>query len=121
VASAWHSTPEEFHAALSILNAALKGKGKDPAAFPNAVDTMFMFIHRDGSKARQVAAPIIEKATRASFDGPGGHYLVGSYQECQALLERWIKAGAKQICLWPVVDPVEQIRSFGEHLLPNLR
>ncbi len=119
VASAWHSTPEEFHTALGALNSALAARGKDPAAFPNAVDTMFMFIHRDGNKARQVAAPIIEKATRQSFDSASGHYLVGSYPECQALLERWINAGAKQICLWPVVDPIGQIKSFGEHLLPN--
>jgi alkanesulfonate monooxygenase SsuD/methylene tetrahydromethanopterin reductase-like flavin-dependent oxidoreductase (luciferase family) len=120
VASARQSTPEEFHTALAILNSALTAAGKDPETFPNAVDTMFMFIDRDGERARRVAAPIIEKAVFKSFDVSSGHYLVGDYRECKALLERWIEAGAKQICVWPVADPVEQIKRFGEYVLPNL-
>jgi alkanesulfonate monooxygenase SsuD/methylene tetrahydromethanopterin reductase-like flavin-dependent oxidoreductase (luciferase family) len=120
VASAWHSTPEEFRTALETLNSALVSSGKEPAAFPNAVDTMFMFIDRGRDRARRVAAPIIERATRSPFDEPGGHYLVGDYNECRDLLRRWIEAGARQICVWPVLDPVQQIRRFGEHLLPEL-
>jgi alkanesulfonate monooxygenase SsuD/methylene tetrahydromethanopterin reductase-like flavin-dependent oxidoreductase (luciferase family) len=120
VASAWHSTPEQFRTALDTLNSVLVSAGKEPAAFPNAVDTMFMFIDRDGDRARRVAAPIIERATRSPFEEEGGHYLVGDYNECRDLLRRWMEAGAKQICVWPVLDPVQQIRRFGEHLLPEL-
>jgi alkanesulfonate monooxygenase SsuD/methylene tetrahydromethanopterin reductase-like flavin-dependent oxidoreductase (luciferase family) len=120
VASAWHSTPEQFRTALDTLNSVLVSAGKEPAAFPNAVDTMFMFIDRDGDRARRVAAPIIERATRSPFEEEGGHYLVGDYNECRDLLRRWIEAGARQICVWPVLDPVQQIRRFGEHLLPEL-
>jgi alkanesulfonate monooxygenase SsuD/methylene tetrahydromethanopterin reductase-like flavin-dependent oxidoreductase (luciferase family) len=120
VASAWHSTPEQFRTALDTLNSVLVSAGKEPAAFPNAVDTMFMFIDRDGDRARRVAAPIIERATRSPFEEEGGHYLVGDYNECRDLLRRWMEAGAKQICVWPVLDPVQQIRRLGEHLLPEL-
>jgi hypothetical protein len=102
------------------LNSALTALGKDPKTFPHAVDTMFMFIDRDGDRARRVAAPIIENTIGGPFDAGSGHYLVGDYRECKALLERWIEAGAKQICVWPVADPVEQIKRFGEHVLPNL-
>ncbi len=119
VASALHSTPEEFHDALQTLNAALLEQGKDPASFPNAVDTMFMFIDEDGNRARRVAAPIIKAASGAPFDAGSGHYLVGDYEECQALLARWVEAGAKQVCLWPVLDAAEQIRGFGAHLMPD--
>jgi alkanesulfonate monooxygenase SsuD/methylene tetrahydromethanopterin reductase-like flavin-dependent oxidoreductase (luciferase family) len=120
VASAWHSTPEQFRTALDTLNSVLVSAGKEPAAFPNAVDTMFMFIDRDGDRARRVAAPIIERATPSPFEEEGGHYLVGDYNECRDLLRRWMEAGAKQICVWPVLDPVQQIRRLGEHLLPEL-
>jgi alkanesulfonate monooxygenase SsuD/methylene tetrahydromethanopterin reductase-like flavin-dependent oxidoreductase (luciferase family) len=120
VASAWHSTPEEFHDALGILNVTLRAQGKDPATFPNAVDTMFMYIDQDGDRARRVAVPIIEKTTRGGFNASEGHYLVGDYEECKDLLRRWIDAGAKQICVWPVLDPVGQIKRFGKYLLPGL-
>src|SRR5262249_46474344 len=103
VASAMRSTPEEFHSALGILNSTLAALGKDPETFPNAVNTMFMFIDEDGDRARRVAAPIIERTTRSLFDTTRGHYLVGDYAECKSLLGRWIEAGAKQICVWPVL------------------
>ena len=120
VASAWHSSPEEFHASLEILSLALIEQGKDPGSFPNASNTMFMYIDEDRNKARQVAVPIIEKATRSPFDASGGHYLVGDYEECKELLVRWMEAGAKQICVWPLVDSVQQIRRFGEQVLTRL-
>jgi alkanesulfonate monooxygenase SsuD/methylene tetrahydromethanopterin reductase-like flavin-dependent oxidoreductase (luciferase family) len=117
VASAWHSTPEEFRVSLGLLNSALDRRGRAPESFPNAVDTMFMYIAEDGKGARDVAAPIIERATGTAFDGDSGHYLVGSYQECKALVQRWVEAGANQICVWPVMDAVDQIKRFGEHIL----
>jgi len=52
---------------LATLNSALTALGKDPETFPNAVDTMFMFIDQDGDRARQVAAPIIDRTIRGSF------------------------------------------------------
>lgn len=120
VASAWHSSPEQFHASLETLKYSLKDHGKDPDAFPNAANTMFMYIDEDGDRARRVSLPIIENATRSRVELDDGHYLVGDYGECRDLLRRWIGAGAKQICVWPVLDTVQQIRRFGEHLLPSL-
>ena len=120
VSSAWHSTPEEFSEAFANLKAALTGRGKDPGTFPNAVNTMFMYIDEDGDRARSVAVPIIEQTIRAKFEFEGGHFLVGSYQECQELLRRWMAAGAKEICVWPVTDAVDQARRFGQFLLPGL-
>jgi hypothetical protein len=40
--------------------------------------------------------------------------------ECEELLQRWVEAGAQQLCVWPVLDPVRQIRRFGEHILQNV-
>ena len=120
VASAWHSTPEEFQGALETLNNALAERGRDSASFPNAVDTMFMHVDEDGDRARATAAPIIEKATGLPFAPDSGHYVVGDYEECAQTLKRWVNAGAKQICLWPLQDPAEQISLLGRHVLPTL-
>ena len=120
VASAWHSTPGEFRAAKQTLDGALTEQGRDPAAFPNAVDTMFMYVDEDGSRARRIAGPIIEQTTRGPFDTASGHFLVGDYGECRDLLARWADAGAKEICVWPLLDPVNQIQRLGEHVLPGL-
>lgn len=120
VASALHSTPEEFGVAFQLLNATLAQRGIDPASFPHAVNTMFMYIDPDGDKARRLAGPIIEESARVPFDPDSGHYLVGDYDECQRLLSRWGAEGARQVCLWPVLDPVDQIRRFGEYVLPTV-
>ena len=120
VASALHSTPEEFGAAIELLNGALSKAGKDLDSFPHAVDTMFMYIDDDGDRARAVAGPVIEKSSGAPFDPASGHSLVGNGEECRELLARWTDAGAKQVCLWPVVDPVGQISKFGEQVISKL-
>ena len=118
VASALHSTPEEFGAAFQFLKNELTQQGMDPVSFPHAVDTMFMYADSDSARARRLAGPIIENAARVPFDASSGHYLVGDYEECAEILGRWISAGAEQICLWPILDPVEQIRRFSEHVMP---
>lgn len=120
VASALHSTPEEFGAAKELLTRALLQVGKDPDTFPHAVDTMFMYLDDDGDRARETAGPIIEKSSGTPFDPDSGHTLVGNGQECRELLARWTDAGARQVCVWPVRDPVGQISKFGEQVISKL-
>ena len=120
VASALHSTAEEFGAAKELLTGALLKAGKDPDSFPHAVDTMFMYIDEDGDRARAIAGPIIEKSSGSPFDPRSGHSIVGNGEECLELLAPWTDAGAKQVCLWPVLDPVGQIIKFGEQVISRL-
>ena len=119
VASALNSTPERYHGSRGRLDEALKERGKDPTAFSDAVDTMFTYVDPDRTRARDIAKPIIEASTWKPFEMEGEHYLVDDYDECEEILRRWIDAGARQICLWPVVNPVEQIRRLGQSLLPR--
>ena len=88
VASAWHSTPEEFRSALGTLDLALTKRGREVDSFPNAVNTMFMYVHEDGMQAKKLAVPIIERATGTSFDADSGHYLNQS-QGGNYILQRW--------------------------------
>lgn len=120
VASALHSTPEEFGAAKELLTQALLTAGKNPDTFPHAVNTMFMYIDEDGDRAREIAGPIIEKSSGVYFDPTSGHSLVGNGQECLELLARWTDAGAEQVCVWPVLDPTGQVIKFGEQVISKL-
>ena len=119
IASAWHSTPGEFSAARLILEESLREADKEPEGFPNAVDTMFMYLDDDGNRARRLAAPVVEQTTRGALDLDSGHFLVGDFSEAGAILEQWINAGAKEICVWPLLDPVAQIKQMGDKLLPD--
>ena len=120
VASALHSTPEEFGEAKGLLTRALLKANKEHDTFPHAVDTMFMYIDGDGDRARAIAGPIIEKSSGSPFDPESGHYLVGNGEDCLRLIARWIDAGAEQVCVWPVLDPVGQVRKFGEEIISRL-
>ena len=88
-------------------------------ASEDAVDTMFMYLDDDGNRARRLADPVIEQTTRGAFDPDSGHFLVGDFSEGRAILEQWINAGAKEICVWPLLDPVAQIKQMGDKLLPD--
>ena len=120
IASAMHSSPEDFAAALSMLETELRQRGKDPAEFPHAVDTMYVYADPSDSRAREIAGPIIEHTIRGPFETEAGHYIVGDYQRCQELLRRWKEAGARHIAMWAVTDDVEQVRRFAEHVLPHV-
>src|SRR5688572_32399326 len=53
LASAYNTNPDQFRISLDKLNRDLNNAGKDPARFPNALVTMFMYITEDNSKAER--------------------------------------------------------------------
>jgi alkanesulfonate monooxygenase SsuD/methylene tetrahydromethanopterin reductase-like flavin-dependent oxidoreductase (luciferase family) len=53
LASAYNTTPEAFRAAWEQLKELLAPLGKDPAAFPNALSTMWTFVTDSASEARR--------------------------------------------------------------------
>lgn len=119
IASGWHSTPEDYGAARGMLDRELRSIGKDTASFPGAVDTIYMYTDASDSRAVEAAQPIIMNTT-GSFETTTGHYIVGDYSRCRELLQMWTAQSPSHIALWPAADPVEQIRRFGEHVLPYL-
>jgi len=54
LASAYNTMPDQFAAALAKLRDQLKLFGKDPASFPNALATMFMYVTEDKSETERV-------------------------------------------------------------------
>lgn len=120
IASAWHATPEEFADGLARLKGALADQGKDPDKFPNAVNTMFFHVDTDRARAHKTMGPMVEKVTGQPYDPKSGHYLIGDPEECRELVQRWMEAGTKTVAVWPLVDPVQQTRLFGEQVIDRL-
>src|ERR671923_2468484 len=52
-----HQSPEQFAEDVQRLNAFLVQEGKDPAAFPNAVSTMALFISEDKEELARLGGP----------------------------------------------------------------
>ncbi len=117
VASGWHSTPEEYGEARKVLDRELAARGKEPGAFPGCADTIYVYVDESDNRAVEAASPII-KHTTGGFENTSGHYIVGDYARCRELLGLWKAQGPAHVALWPAANPVEQIRLFGEHVLP---
>jgi alkanesulfonate monooxygenase SsuD/methylene tetrahydromethanopterin reductase-like flavin-dependent oxidoreductase (luciferase family) len=120
IASAWHGTPESFADGLERLNSELPKHGKDPAAFPNAVNTMFIHLDSDGPRAHRKMGLRMEAITREPYEPTAGHYLVGDPGQVREGAARWRDAGARRIGVWAVEDTVEQIKRFGAEVISKM-
>jgi alkanesulfonate monooxygenase SsuD/methylene tetrahydromethanopterin reductase-like flavin-dependent oxidoreductase (luciferase family) len=119
-ASAYNTTPARFADDRARLDGHLAAAGRDPAAFPDAVATAWLFVsHRAEEVARvleDVLAPLLGRDPVVL----AGQLPVGSPEHCIDLLTAYAAAGARQILLWPVRNPVGQLELFAEAVGPHL-
>jgi alkanesulfonate monooxygenase SsuD/methylene tetrahydromethanopterin reductase-like flavin-dependent oxidoreductase (luciferase family) len=135
IASAFHSTPRNFREHKEKLAGHLYREGKDPASFPNAVSTMFMFISRDqaqldemsrggpfGGFQRDAAAagnePPPAAMQRAAADHVRQPPLVGTPEQCAERLAGFAEAGVQTFYVQPMREPRDQIQLFMEEVAP---
>jgi alkanesulfonate monooxygenase SsuD/methylene tetrahydromethanopterin reductase-like flavin-dependent oxidoreductase (luciferase family) len=118
LASAYNTTPEGFAAGWARVRELREAHGGDPAAFGNALATMW--FHVDARDARRVLdsrlAPVVhrepeELASRLAF---------GSAEEVAAKLAAFRDAGVQRMFLWPVADELEQLRRVADEVVPLL-
>ena len=112
--SALDSTPERFKQAKQRLDAFLEQEGKDPAAFPNAVSTMALYI--SDSKADLERVPRGPEHSHEPDEAPHERTMVGSSAECIEKLHRWKDSGAQALFLRPFEDGLTQMRLFVEQV-----
>jgi alkanesulfonate monooxygenase SsuD/methylene tetrahydromethanopterin reductase-like flavin-dependent oxidoreductase (luciferase family) len=119
-ASAYNTTPARFGDDRARLDGHLAAAGRDPAAFPDAVATAWLFVsHRADEVARvleDVLAPLLARDPAVL----AGQLPVGSPEHCIDLLTAYAAAGARRILLWPVRDPIGQLELFAEEVGPHL-
>jgi alkanesulfonate monooxygenase SsuD/methylene tetrahydromethanopterin reductase-like flavin-dependent oxidoreductase (luciferase family) len=117
-ASAYNTTPEAFLAARRSLSDELRGRGRDPEGFPNALVTMWTWITEDAREAervlRDVLAPLLRRDPAVLRD----QLCVGPPDRCAELLSRYARAGCRRVHLWPLGDEPRQIELAATAVLP---
>lgn len=107
-ASAYNATPDQYAEARVRLDAHLRAAGRDPDDFPDAVATTWCYV----TESRQEALDVREHVLAPALDrDPASleHLPVGSAEHCSEVLARYAEAGAREVLLWPVRDPLGQL------------
>jgi alkanesulfonate monooxygenase SsuD/methylene tetrahydromethanopterin reductase-like flavin-dependent oxidoreductase (luciferase family) len=120
LASGYNATPEAFAAAHARLADCLREHGKDPATFPNAIATMWMYITEDPSEANRVYRDVLSPMLNRPEEELRDRLLVGSAEECAHRLSAFRAAGAQAAFVWPVGAAVRQLELFMTEVVPRL-
>lgn len=121
LASAYNTTPQKFAEARSRLDGHLLAEGKDPTTYPDAIATAWMFVTTEHAQAVRLVSENL--ATLLGRD-PGellAQLPIGTPEHCVELLDAYAEAGAHQILLWPIHDPIGQLEAFSQKVRPHLR
>jgi alkanesulfonate monooxygenase SsuD/methylene tetrahydromethanopterin reductase-like flavin-dependent oxidoreductase (luciferase family) len=120
LASAYNTTPERFAAARTDLAQALEDRGRDAAAFPNALATMWTWVSKDRAEGDRVLAEVLAPILRRDPDDLRGQVCVGPAEHCAELLARYAEAGCQRVYLWPLGDEVRQLELVAGTVAPRL-
>jgi alkanesulfonate monooxygenase SsuD/methylene tetrahydromethanopterin reductase-like flavin-dependent oxidoreductase (luciferase family) len=120
LASAYNTNPERFADARSGLDEHLVAAGRDPATFPDAVATAWLYVTHESDDADDVLERVLAPLLGRDPDGLAAQLPVGSPEHCIGLLTAYAAAGARRILLWPVHDPLRQLELVAEEVRPHL-
>jgi alkanesulfonate monooxygenase SsuD/methylene tetrahydromethanopterin reductase-like flavin-dependent oxidoreductase (luciferase family) len=120
LASAYNTTPERFAAARTDLAQALEDRGRDAAAFPNALATMWTWVSKDRAEGDRVLAEVLAPILRRDPDDLRGQVCVGPAEHCAELLARYAEAGCQRVYLWPLGDEVRELELVAGTVAPRL-
>jgi alkanesulfonate monooxygenase SsuD/methylene tetrahydromethanopterin reductase-like flavin-dependent oxidoreductase (luciferase family) len=120
LASAYNTDPVRFAADRRRLDRHLEAAGRDPAAFPDLIATAWCYVSDDRGAADRVLAEVLGPILQRAPDQLRAQLPVGPSDHCVALLRRYAEAGAHQVLLWPVRDPVAQLERIAEVVVPEL-
>jgi alkanesulfonate monooxygenase SsuD/methylene tetrahydromethanopterin reductase-like flavin-dependent oxidoreductase (luciferase family) len=120
IASAYNTTPERFAAARIALADALRDRGRQPDAFPNALATMWTWISKDRAQGDRVLADVLAPVLGRDPDELRSQVCVGPAGHCAELLSRYAEAGCDRVYLWPLGDEARQIELVAAAVAPQL-
>ena len=117
LASAFNIDPARFGVAWDTIKRGLAEAGRDAEHFPNAVSTMFVYVTENKADAERA----LERAARAlhrPIDSLRPLLAIGSPEHCAALFNAYAQAGAQQLFVNPMREPVQQLRLVMERVAP---
>jgi alkanesulfonate monooxygenase SsuD/methylene tetrahydromethanopterin reductase-like flavin-dependent oxidoreductase (luciferase family) len=112
LASAYNTMPDQFKIGLDKLRDQLKNVGKDPASFPNALVTTFMYITDDKSEADRVLSETLAPMLKCPPEQLRERLLFGSPEICAEKLAAYKAVGVQRVFIWPVRDELDQLTVF---------
>ena len=119
LASAYNTTPERLAAGRTTLDVALRSAGRDPAAFPLALATMWPYVTDDRAEAEARLGALASMLDR----DPAllaQQVLIGSADHCAAILGSYSEAGVETVFIWPLGEPTGQLHRFMQQVVPRL-
>jgi alkanesulfonate monooxygenase SsuD/methylene tetrahydromethanopterin reductase-like flavin-dependent oxidoreductase (luciferase family) len=118
LASAYHGTPDHIAESFARLASWLHAAGKEPATFPMALATTYLFVTEDPEAAQSALGLAVSPATAPS--DLRDRLLIGTPADCADRLHRLKAAGVDEVFIWPLRDEVAQLRLFHEEVIPRL-
>jgi probable F420-dependent oxidoreductase len=118
LASAYNTTPVLFADAWERLIRMLAAGGRDGAAFPNAIATMWFHISDEPAVAERVLQERLVPHVRRDVDELRARLSFGTADEFAGKLRALADAGVQRVYLWPVVDEIEQLERFASDVRP---
>jgi alkanesulfonate monooxygenase SsuD/methylene tetrahydromethanopterin reductase-like flavin-dependent oxidoreductase (luciferase family) len=120
LASAYNTTPTAYVEARTRLNGHLTACGRSPKACPDIIATMWLYVAESQRDADRMLTEVLAPTLRRPADELAVRLAVGTPEHCIELLRTYADAGAQQILLWPIHDPIDQLRQFDELVRPSL-
>jgi alkanesulfonate monooxygenase SsuD/methylene tetrahydromethanopterin reductase-like flavin-dependent oxidoreductase (luciferase family) len=118
LASAYNTIPDQFRIGLDKLQSELKTVGKNPAIFPNALVTMFMYVTENKPDAERVLSETLTAFLHRPIDQIRERLLVGPPEACAEKLAAYKAAGVQRIFVWPIKDELDQLTIFQKKMVP---
>jgi alkanesulfonate monooxygenase SsuD/methylene tetrahydromethanopterin reductase-like flavin-dependent oxidoreductase (luciferase family) len=116
LASAYNTTPADFGEAWNRLRELLPAYGKDPAAYPNALATMWFHITDDHAEAERVMRERVLPTIHRPEDVLRERVPVGPAELLAEKLADFARAGVQRVFVWPVADEVRQLERFWDEV-----
>lgn len=118
LASAYHGTPEHISDCRGYLRDRLVAGGKDPARFPMALATMYLYITEDRAELSSVRDLV--RSPAATSAELRDRLLIGTPDECVGRLRQLEAVGVSEVFVWPLRDEVAQLGLFVEQVAGRL-
>jgi len=118
LASGYNTTPELFARNREQLHALLIAEGKDPASFPNAIASMWLYVTEQERDSERILSEVLAPALNRPVSELRDRLPIGSARDCAEKLVAYQKVGVQRIYLWPLADELEQIKVFKQQVVP---
>jgi alkanesulfonate monooxygenase SsuD/methylene tetrahydromethanopterin reductase-like flavin-dependent oxidoreductase (luciferase family) len=118
LASGYNATPELFAKRWQQLQEFLVTAGKEPASFPNAIATMWLYVTEKESDSERMLNEVLAPALNRPVAELRERLPIGSAQGCAEKLAAYQDVGVQRVYIWPLANELEQIKIFMRQVVP---